>query len=386
MVGTEDSKPTTGVRDPRRSARDERYVGAVLRALPRAVVCSALLACVLCAPRTPLFAADPIADNAIVDALDRYLVATGEDTAEYRIPVDLLAFVSDADGDVLAFAAQPPTAGRLLAQGSGLVLFELDRDEAAALETNPTFDFTVSDGRGGIDTATVTISVLGAPLLLKGTADAFEVALDVPTTLPVLDNDRGATTIANFTQGAAGSVTLDATGTQLVYTPQAGFAAGQTDQFTYTPASATQEAEPTAVTVTGMAPVEERRIVAGFDGISGTDQDQGLFAIAPNRNEVRVVAPGRCVPREDRPNADDARAVDARAAVGVQVHRQLQRVLEPLVGDARDVVDLDLRGAEAFLEASCSSWCTSRCAATEELHPFSKPRSLTLIRRTRKEK
>jgi hypothetical protein len=207
----------------------------------------------------PAFAAQPVAQDASVWAYTRYEVETAPDEFEYQIPIDLLAFASDADGDPLQFTivacAVPTGAGTVANLGAGLVLFQIGVSELAALESGADFCFTVTDGTGGSATATVTVNNLESlPVPVTSAEDFFDVPVDRPSTLPVLDNDQGADSITAFTQGTRGAVTLDATGTALVFTPATDFAPGEMDIFTYTPAGPGGEGEPTQVTVTGVAP------------------------------------------------------------------------------------------------------------------------------------
>jgi hypothetical protein len=97
------------------------------------------------------------------------------------------------------------------------------------------FTYTIEDGLGGNDTATVTVKVTTTP-------DNYPVAVDDTATtnmvqqvsIAVLDNDTDADgdplTVSEVTQGANGAVTTD--GTNAIYTPGAGFFG--IDSFTYT--------------------------------------------------------------------------------------------------------------------------------------------------------
>ena len=64
---------------------------------------------------------------------------------------------------------------------------------AAGESANDSFDYTISDGNGGFDTATVTITVNGANDAPVAADDGFETPLDVQVSGQVLnDNGSGA--------------------------------------------------------------------------------------------------------------------------------------------------------------------------------------------------
>jgi large repetitive protein len=101
------------------------------------------------------------------------------------------------------------------------------------------FTYTISDGNGGSDTATVSITVTS----VNDPPDAVNDTATLPedngaTPINVLANDTFAPdagetlTISAVTQGANGSVAITGGGTGLTYTPNANFFG--TDSFTYT--------------------------------------------------------------------------------------------------------------------------------------------------------
>jgi VCBS repeat-containing protein len=104
----------------------------------------------------------------------------------------------------------------------------------AGNSTTDSFTYTVSDGYGGNDTATVTITINGVndpPVAVNDSATTNE---DTPVIIDVLDNDSdvdGDTlTVDSVTQGANGSVINN--GGNVTYTPALNFTG--IDSFTYT--------------------------------------------------------------------------------------------------------------------------------------------------------
>jgi VCBS repeat-containing protein len=100
--------------------------------------------------------------------------------------------------------------------------------------TTDSFTYTVSDGNGGSDTATVTITINGVNDPPVAVDDSATTPEDTPVTIDVLSNDSdidGDTlTVDSVTQGTNSSVTNN--GNNVTYTPDPGFSG--TDSFTYT--------------------------------------------------------------------------------------------------------------------------------------------------------
>ena len=90
------------------------------------------------------------APNAVDDVL-----TTAEDTAS--APLNVLANDSDVDGDALAVTTLTPTAGH----GTVSCTAAGSRTYTPALNYNgpDSFTYSISDGNGGSDTATVSITV-----------------------------------------------------------------------------------------------------------------------------------------------------------------------------------------------------------------------------------
>jgi hypothetical protein len=127
-----------------------------------------------------------ISSNGIDSAL-----VTDENQALTINPSTLLGNDSDADGDSLSIqSVQGAVNGEVSLDTSGNILFTPD----AYYVGEATFDYTVSDGRGGEDTATVTLNVRAAADSLSGT--------DQADTLNGTGND-------DVIRGLAGDDTLD---------------------------------------------------------------------------------------------------------------------------------------------------------------------------------
>jgi VCBS repeat-containing protein len=148
---------------------------------------------------------------------------------------------SDPDGDALAVTPQSGVAG------SAGGVFSIDAAGAVSFDPNGAFDdlapgatrdttlvYQISDGQGGFDTATITVTVNGANDAPVGADDSITVSEDVPFvgTLPVgTDVDGDALNYALTSAPANGTVVINGDGSY-TYTPTADY--NGTDSFTYT--------------------------------------------------------------------------------------------------------------------------------------------------------
>jgi outer membrane protein OmpA-like peptidoglycan-associated protein len=153
--------------------------------------------------------------------------------------VDVLAndsFAPDANEQLTVTAVTQPATGGTVTLVNGEVSFTPAPDYNGPV----TFTYTVSDGNGGTDTATVTINVTAVNDAPTGVADTFStVAEGGPTTLDVLANDSSAPdaneqlTVTAVTQPAnGGTVSVAPNGAGVVFTPAPGYSGPVT--FTYT--------------------------------------------------------------------------------------------------------------------------------------------------------
>jgi len=149
---------------------------------------------------------------------------------------------TDSDEDFFVVAAvdgQAAAVGQAtsLGQGGTLTLNEdgsFDYVSAAGFSGVETFTYDVIDGRGGVDAATVSITVTANNTPPVAVNDSFTTAEDTALNGNVLLNDSDAdmdTLTAAFQGGIAnGSILLNANGT-FTYTPNANF--NGTDSFVY---------------------------------------------------------------------------------------------------------------------------------------------------------
>jgi CshA-type fibril repeat protein len=148
--------------------------------------------------------------------------------------IDVIANDKDADGDTLTVTdVTTPSFGTVVDNGDGTVTYDPDEDFVGT----DTFEYSITDGNGGTDTATVTVVVNGDGVMNSVVArnDSDETVETDPVVIDVLANDtdpQGDTfSVVSNTDPSNGSVTDNGDGT-FTYTADEGFTG--TDQFTYT--------------------------------------------------------------------------------------------------------------------------------------------------------
>ncbi|MCA1732392.1 MAG: tandem-95 repeat protein, partial [Acidobacteria bacterium] len=146
------------------------------------------------------------------------------------VRVSVLVNDSDVDGDFLSVESITEGAGNGTVS---IVGSEIEYTPVTDFVGTDSFTYTVTDGNGGSDSATVNITVNETNVDPVGGNDTATVDEDGSVSIDVLDNDTDGDnddlSIGNFTQASNGSVTQ--TGDNLVYTPNANF--NGSDSFTY---------------------------------------------------------------------------------------------------------------------------------------------------------
>ncbi len=213
--------------------------------------------------------------------------ATGaeDDTA---IPVVLSG--SDIDGTVTHFAITTLSISATLYTNAALTdAVATDTDYAATAETQTLyaapdadfdgvvdFDYVAKDDAGAADTApsTATITLTSVNDAPDGEADIAATHTNEAVTIQVLDNDSdpdgGTLAIDSVTQGANGSVVINADNT-VTFSPDAGFEG--TETFTYTVADDDGDSTTATVSVAVGDPIEG---TAGDDTLNDTPEDHIL--------------------------------------------------------------------------------------------------------------
>ena len=145
-------------------------------------------------------------------------ITTDEDTSLTINAIDLLSNDTDIDGDILTInSVQDASHGTVSLDDNGNVVFTPD----ANYNGEATFTYTISDGNGGEDTATVTLnveSVNDAPTItVVDTAVTEDVSQIIATT-----SDIDGTIDSSSLSATNGTVTITDNG-DITYTPNANF-------------------------------------------------------------------------------------------------------------------------------------------------------------------
>ncbi len=174
---------------------------------------------------------DPVVtpENSGPDAVDD----TGTTPINTPVTISVLGNDTDPENDTLVVTDFTQGASGTVGRGAN---GDLVYTPNTGFSGTDSFTYTISDGNGGFDTATVTVTVDG-PVNTAPDAvdDADSTPINTPVPINVLGNDTDpeddTLVVTDFTQGSSGTVSEDENG-NLVYTPNTGFIG--TDSFTYT--------------------------------------------------------------------------------------------------------------------------------------------------------
>ena len=173
--------------------------------------------------------------------------AVSEDSGPNAFPV--LTNDTDADGDTVAVTGATSPANGTVSFTATSVSYAPNVDYFG----NDSFTYSVSDGQGGTDTATVLVAVNNVNDAPVAANDAY--SMDQDTTLTVVlpgvlgndsDVDGDSLTATLGTNVSHGTLALQTDGS-FVYTPDASYAG--TDSFTYTAHDASLGSAPATVTI-----------------------------------------------------------------------------------------------------------------------------------------
>ena len=200
---------------------------------------------------------------------------------DISIDIDVLANDTDVDASdtvsVSAFDATSASGAAISLNADGTLHY--DPTAATTLQAlapgesaTDTFSYTITDGNGGTDTATVTVEVNGVNDAPVAEADAFSGTEDTPIAGNVLANDSDiegdALSVANagtFASANGGTVTMQANG-DFTYDPAADF--NGADSFEYVLSDGTDTV--TSTVTLDLEAVNDGPTIA-FPGLSGGD-------------------------------------------------------------------------------------------------------------------
>jgi immune inhibitor A len=173
--------------------------------------------------------------------------------------IDVLGNDTDPDGDALLVAAvSAPARGTAVSNGDGTITYTPD----AGYVGSDGFTYTASDGRGGTDTAAVSITVTQAPNRPPNAVnDSVSTTRDVAVRINVVANDSdpdGNSLFVSSAGDAPHGTTVDNGDGTITYTPDAGFTG--TDSFSYAITDGHGGSDTAAVTVTVVAPSDTKKV------------------------------------------------------------------------------------------------------------------------------
>ncbi|KIC41891.1 hypothetical protein RA27_00255 [Ruegeria sp. ANG-R] len=222
-----------------------------------------------------LFAGGATANSA-PDAVDDSITVTEDGT----VLIDVLGNDSDADGDALTITAVSGATN-----GTAVI-------EAGQIRYTPTTDFngtetltyTIDDGNGEADTATVTIDVIASNDAPEAVDDASSVVEDGTVLIDVLANDTDIDVDTLTITGVAGAINGTAVieAGQIRYTPNADFNGSET--LTYTVDDGNDGTDTATVTVT-VTPANDAPVAS--DDMASLDEDGTiLIDVLSNDSDV----------------------------------------------------------------------------------------------------
>lgn len=154
---------------------------------------------------------------------------------------------TDADGDTLSIQSVSTPAHGVAALASGTLTYT----PTSGYTGNDSFTYTLGDGHGNYDTATVTLAVAATVGIPVAQDDIASVPKNTSTSIAVLANDSDpdgqALTITAVSTPAHGTAAIVG-GTSITYTPTAGYVGG--DSFSYTVSDGFGSTDLATVTVT----------------------------------------------------------------------------------------------------------------------------------------
>ncbi len=178
-------------------------------------------------------------------------LVTNEDQALTISPATLLGNDTDPDGNPISIiSVQGATHGSVALIG-GNVVFTPDANYNGAA----TFTYTVSDGLGGLSTATVTVGVKAVNDAPAAVADSATTNEDTPVTINVLANDTdvdGDSLIVTGATASNGTVVVNADNT-LSFTPASNFSGTALIQYSISDGKGGTSSAQLSVTVTPQA-------------------------------------------------------------------------------------------------------------------------------------
>jgi len=188
--------------------------------------------------------------------------STAEDVA---LTINVLSNDEDPDGDTLTVdSLTQPTNGSVVISANETVTYT----PASNFNGSDSFSYTVSDGQGATDTATVTVAISAVEDAPIAVDDSAKTNPDVAVIIDVLSNDEDPDgdklTVNSLTQPTNGSVVMIAN-EMLNYMPANNFNGSDSFNYTVSDGQGGTDTATVTVTVTG-----DTVLIANF--VNGNDE------------------------------------------------------------------------------------------------------------------
>ncbi len=145
------------------------------------------------------------------------------------VTINVLSNDSDADGDTLTIESITQGGKGNVVLSNNSIMYTADSAE----DGSDSFSYTINDGKGGSDTATVNVTINGTPepIELLASNDTVSTIINTPITIDALINDTGDQ-INIDSNTSPGNGTVSISNNKLIYTPSSEFTGD--DSFNYT--------------------------------------------------------------------------------------------------------------------------------------------------------
>jgi subtilisin family serine protease len=187
--------------------------------------------------------------------------STAEDTPTV---IAVLGNDSDPDGGTLSVTGVTQPANGSTSTNGTTVTYAPPADWSGST----TFGYTIADGQGGTDSATVAVTVTAVNDPPVAVADNATTPYQTAVVISVLANDSdidgGPLSVASVTSAAHGSVSTN--GTTVTYTPAAGWSGPDTFSYTASDGAGGQASATVSVTTSAPPPASTVMHIGDLDG------------------------------------------------------------------------------------------------------------------------